>query len=290
MIITKIRLQEETPMTLGNASWPLDPVDLQLNPLAGQNGYLIKNSVGLGPTEITAVVVGFDSNGVPIKDAEIQDREIVLRIGLTSSRGLSVSYLRDELYKFQSKAVVVSFMDESITIAQTKGFIRNFETLHFSKEPEVQLTIECEDGYLYGPEAIDIPVDGFLNSEHPIINYTPGTAPTGFEMTFLIGTEFSDFTISNHAKAWHSGSGEVSNVFTITYEFQEDDMFVLSTRPEDRRATLKRGETYYDLAGFVNSGAVWPKLYPGVNTFDWTFSEFQATISKATYIPRYWGV
>lgn len=295
MMINKIRLREEHPMAgfgvgdEGQTTWPVPFLDLSLNASAGSNGYLIKNSVGLGPTDTTAVVIGFDINGIPIKGSVASDREVVLRIELTPKLGQSISSLRDQLYKFMDKSVILSLMNGAEVVASTPGFIKNFEAVHFSAQPEIQITIGCEDGYFYGPSALDIPLN-LLEWEQPILTYEKGTAPTGFTLEFDVTFANTFFQIFNHSKFWHVGRGDVANVFRVGYPMIVGDHITLSTTPTDRRVTLLRGSTEYDLAGYVNAGAVWPQLYPGVNVFEWTFGSGWMTFDRMSYIPRYWGV
>lgn len=298
MIITKIRVAEEHPMTgfnideLGGqlTSWPIPFLDLELNDHAGDNGYLLKNSSGLGPTTLAAIVIGFDSNGIPIKDVDAADREIALRIQLTPTFGQSFSELRSALYKFNSKGLIVSLMDGARVIAQTHGLITVFDTLHFTNQPEIQLTIECEDGYFEAPAALDIPVDAeTLELEQPILVYEEGDAPTGFKLEFEVTSNNSFMQILNYS-ALHSGRGSVSNIFTVTYPMVTGDLVTLNTHPSDRRITLIRGTEMIDLAGYVNAGAVWPMLQPGVNVFEWFFGSSWMTFTRLSYIPRYWGV
>lgn len=299
MIITKIRVQEEHPMTgygpteLGGllSSWPVPFLDLELNSNAGDNGYLIKNSAGLGPTSLTAVVIGFDSTGIPIKDVEASLREVALRIQLTPALGQTFSELRSALYKFNGKGLILSLMNGAHEIARTMGFIKEFETLYFSNQPEIQITIECEDGYFEAPHELDVPfADGQLELEQPIIEYEQGDAPTGFKLEFTVTAANSFMQIFNHAKAMHSGRGDVSNIFKVTYPMLTGDVVTLNTHPTDRRITLVRGTDMFDIAGYVNAGAVWPMLQPGVNIFEWFFGASWMTFTRMSYIPRYWGV
>lgn len=295
MIINKIRIQEEHPMAgfgvgeEGLTTWPVPFLDLNLNSSAGNNGYLIKNSVGLGPTEMTPVVIGFDSTGIPIKGSVASKRQAMIRVELTPKLGQSVSHLRDELYKFMDKSVIISLMNDGEVVGATPGFIKNFEAVHFTAQPEIQITIECEDGYFYAPAALDIPLSG-LEFFQPIITYEKGTAPTGFTLEFTVTGANTFFQIQNHSKFWHAGRGDVTNIFKVTYGMQIGDKVTLNTATSERRITLVRGTTEYDLAGYVNAGAVWPQLYPGVNVFEWFFGSSWMTFDRMSYIPRYWGV
>lgn len=291
MIINKIRLQEEHPMMGVSTSWPLPSCDLNIDSSAGNNGYILKDSTGLGPPTLTAVVEGFDIYGVPIMGSVADKRDIVLKIGLAPGLGQSYGVLRDNLYKYIDRSVVVSFMNDSLVIAQAMGYIQQVEPVHFSNQPEMQITIECEDGEFSGPQSIAIPLST-LNTLHPVFNYEEGTAPVGLDLqfTYTAVAAGTGFTISNHSKFWHMGIGDVTNVFQLSYPFATGDVITVSTKPRDKSITRLRAGVILDLAGYINGGAVWPKLYPGVNAFDWSFASSWMTWISASYIPKYWGV
>jgi hypothetical protein len=289
MILTKIRLQEEHPMTMEANSWPLPVCDLNLDISAGSNGYVIKNSQGLGPPDLVSVVEGWDINGVPVMNSLAERRDIVLRIGTRPGLGQTHNELRDDLYKLISRSVLVKFMNDAEVTAQAKGFVSKFETVHFTNQPEVQLTIECRDGDLVSPMAIDIPFAS-LAADSPIINYSEGTAQTGLDLQFSVDSSVAGFSFSEFGKAWHLGTEDVHNLFHVTYPLIADDVITLGTTTRYKRLTLLRGVVEYDLAGYINPGAVWPKLYPGVNIFDWDITSTWMTWISASYTPRYWGV
>lgn len=289
MIITKLRIQEEHPMTNPTASWPLPLVDLNLDLSAGENGYILKDSVGLGPPPLVAIVVGFDVSGIPVMESFPEKRQVVLKIGLTPQLGQSYGGLRDSLYNLISRTVFFKLMNDSEVIAQTTGFISKIEPAHFTNRPEIQVTIESEEGDFVGPFAVDIPL-ATLDTDTPVIMYDEGSAPTGLDLVFDVTAIQSGFIISNHSEFWHAGSADITNEFEVTYPFLVGDEVFISTHPRNKRITLIRSAVEYDLAGYINAGAVWPKLYSGVNSFEWSLLDTWMTFSSASYIPRYWGV
>lgn len=288
MIITKLRLEEEHPMPGDAGSWALPLCDFYLNIMSGENGYILKDSSGLEPPEMVASVEGFSVDGVPILESIPEKREIVLKIGLKPGMGQTFGTLRDALYKYLSRTVLLKLMKDSLVIAQTAGFIRNLESNHFTNKPEVLITIECNDGYLVGPASIPIPLEIFAD-DGTTIDYKDGSAPAGVDLQFTVDSSHSDFTISDH-RFWHAGSGELQSDFTITFDFLADDVVTISTHPGARRVSLLRSAVTYDLAGYLNAGAVWPKLFSGVNVFSWDLAAAWMTWDSASYIPRYWGV
>src|SRR6187549_1695251 len=111
MIITRLRLEEEHPMVGPLRPYPLPIVDLNLDSSAGDNGYTLNKSSGLGPPTLSKVVTGFDSTGIPIFDNVPQKRQIGLKISITPHLGQVYGDLRDQLYKMVSRSIFIRFMN-----------------------------------------------------------------------------------------------------------------------------------------------------------------------------------
>ena len=294
MIITKIRIQEEHPMTRGVNSWPLQSVDLELNPLAGANGYLLNASSGLGPPTLKKVVDGFDTYGRPIYTSISDKREMAFKVALQPGTLRSISSLRDDLYRFLSRSVRVSFMNGANVVAYSIGFVNKLEPSLFTSNPEFILTIESKKGELLSPTTIDVPVST-LNTITPTINYELGTAPVGFYMAFTVTADHTGFVFNNHANVWYEGTDPISTAFAITRNLRVGDLISISTVPGNRFIHLLDpvpgpAFDFYDLSGTINQGAVWPTLYSGVNVFNWDIATSWATITAFNYVPEYWGV
>lgn len=289
MIITKFRIEEEHPMTNGTASWPLPYCDLYLDSSAGSNGYLVKSADGLGPTDFVSVVDGFDTAGVPVMDSVGTKREIAFRVGLKPGPSQSVSQLRSDLYRYISRSVTISMMADSTTVAQIRGYVQRIEVSHFSNQPEVVVSIKCTTSEFYSPSTVSIPTS-VLSAVSPTITYNEGDAPTGLDITFTCITAIGNFSISGHGKFWHSGDGDVTNQLVVVYPFAINDVVSISTTPGARRISRTRAGVEKDITGYINAGAVWPKLYPGVNYFTWSYSAATISFTSGSYRPRYWGV
>lgn len=291
MIITKLRLRETNPMiTTGNKEWPLPYIDLNVDSYAGLNGYILRNCVGLGPPGFLQVVEGFDTNGVSVYTSFPEDREISARVSFNLGAGKSISELRSTLYKYISRSLRIELLNGSNIVAVTYGYISNVDTSHFSNDPDVEITIKCDYADFMAPESVSF-VEASLSVASPILTYNEGDAPTGLDLHFksTSATPIAGFTISNYAKFWHDGS-TITNSFDLDFSILQNDEIFLSTHPQNKRLTLLRSAVTYDLAGYLNSGAVWPKLYPGVNTFTWDLNGAWVDWLSASYTPRFWGV
>lgn len=308
MILTKIRLLEQYPMSTYNfawpppeeiVSWPLPTIDLDLDVNAGWNGYIFQGAVGLDPPDFSAIVIGFDSNGVPIKDTALAKRDIALKIALSPNLGQTYSHLRDAIYRLVNRSILVQLMNGAEVTAQVTGFVKSLEATHFTNSPEVLLTIECDESWFSGPEEITVPYFSVNDTEQPIINYTVGTAPTGITLIFnVVAPSPTGFKIYDHAKLWYEGPELRSTSFTsglytlfeVGFPLLTTDVVTMTTQIKDQRVMVYRGGVDYDITGYVNAGAVWPQLYSGVNTWRWSLDPSWSALSVLKYRPRYWGV
>jgi hypothetical protein len=296
MKITKIRLQEEHPMAGPGGTWPLPVCDLDVDLSAGMNGYVLKIADGLGPPDFLAIVEGFDSVGTPVFLSDPQTRDVAFKIGICPCYGKTNAELRDDLYKLISRTILIKLMDGSTVVAQAAGFIKTFDSAHFSSLPEVQMIVECQDGAFSAPAVVPIPLASITSAlavvpDHDvIINYEEGTAPAGLDLNLTVTAAQTGFSISEYAKFWAIGGVDIHNVFQVNYAFLAGDVITISTHPKRKKISLLRGAVTTDLAGYLNAGAVWPKLYTGVNAFKWNFTSSWMTWNTATYTPRFWGV
>lgn len=277
-------------MTDGTKKYPVAICDFNIDSSAGQNGYLLKGIQGIDPPKINAVVEGFDSSGYPIMGPVSEKRVLSCRVALKPGLGQTYSSLREELYGFMGRSLRVDLMQGPRTIAIATGYIPNVEAVHFSERPDLQVNINCDLGELVAPESVPIPLE-LLNVAQPIISYPDGSAPTGLNLQFTVTANHSaGFDIYNHAQLWYSGNGSVDNHFTVAYPLLTGDVVTLDTNNNSKRVSLVRSSVTHDLAGYLNRGAVWPKLHKGVNVWNWTLDASWMTLNSASYTPRFWGV
>jgi hypothetical protein len=152
------------------------------------------------------------------------------------------------------------------------------------------MTIRCEDDPDFvSPRSTPISTT-LLNASPVVIPYEQGTAPTGLDLVFAVTANHSNFTISGHNTLWYEGDTPLDNDFTVTYNFLIGDIIAISTHPKKKKLTRTRASVDLDLAGYLNQGAVWPRLYSGVNVFTWDIATSWMSWTSASYVPRYWGV
>lgn len=154
------------------------------------------------------------------------------------------------------------------------------------------MSIKCTDSFFTAPLYTPIPVSTVTSTENPTIDYNEGTAPTGVQLEFQnTGSLKSGFYIANYGEFWFGGTSVGNTLFQITYPIDTNDSIILDTNPKTRSVKIydNSATAFIDIGGYLNSGAVWPMLYPGVNQWSWDI-DWAANWNNPRYYSRYWGV
>ncbi len=247
--------------------------------------YIIKEIIGLDADEIVPKFYGLSqSSSSKYYSLSLEEREIVLSIALNPqfSTGGSYSALRDTLYRgiaaSRTGKVRLWFNNGLNVIAELYGFVTKFESVHFSKSPEVKITIRCEDPILksVNPVSLDTSAFGIL----PIIVDSLSTAPHGFEFAITFTENSSSFVIHDHVTPEWS--------LTITYDFLAGDKLYFSSRHDEKFLYLERNAATILLVDKILINSVWPIIFPGTNNFHIESGTF-SWIYLIHYL-SYWGV
>lgn len=251
---------------------------------------------GLNPYNVKAIT-GLDAEAIVSRshgtsgfaDLSLENRDVVLRIGLNPDFSLNKSYsdLRDDLYKMIASSrtgkIQLQFMNGPDAVAAISGFVSKFEAAYFEKAPEVQLTVKCEEPMLKGLTSVSVPVTD-LEPYNTVISDDKSTAPHGFMFEMDISAYLNSITITDPDDS--SWSFEVVSLSG----FIPDDVLVLSSEYNNKGVyVLRGGVTIIQLADVITPGSVWPMIFPGDNSFSFTNYEYLSWKS-ITYYPTYWGV
>lgn len=187
----------------------------------------------------------------------------VITIGLNPSwaTGQDVSDLRTALYVLltqDSSPVILSLLNGATEICRTSGYISKFDTVPFSKEPVVQMTLESVDRYLKAPAATNLTPGSGLPATGVQANLTySGTAQTGFIAKFQVTA-----ASANGFKLQGAGS-------SYTYDptaLQANDVITINTIPGQRDVIRTRAGVDTSLIATVTSNPDWQRLTPGANS------------------------
>jgi hypothetical protein len=250
------------------------------------NPYNIKAIAGLDADEIVPKYYG-GSGASKQYNLSIEKRDIVVRIELNPNFALnqSVSSLRDDLYRFiaasRSGTVQLRFKNGNNVVAGLSGFINKFEAAHFSKTPEVQLTIACEDPMLRGVDPISIDV-GDLSPALTTIEDDLSTAQHGFTFEMEFDANLASFNIHDPDDNW-------SFEITPVGGFLNNDVLHFSSEKNNKYLHVVRSGNTIHLADVITSGSIWPIIFPKTNEFVCENPGSLTWLSISHY-PTYWGV
>lgn len=251
----------------------LGPVEIDVNlerlPYGGPAGYYGRKP---HPREVTALIrLNPDySNGNNTPEALRQKL-----YGLMTPGDFHYSYA----YAYED-AVQVQIMSGDVVIAHTYGYVRNMETSIFSKDPEVQIVIECASPYLDGVAPVTI------NTLDPyeIEFENQGTAPAGFYFEGVFSQDASNFRL-------YRSINPSTQYIEVVWPFLAGDTIMINTVYGQRSIKVRRithTVTTYDLVDSLSDDSQWLFVNGGLNRFDFTPSNVNFT--KLTYIPQYWGI
>lgn len=253
------------------------------------NPYNVKAIVGLDADEITQHYYGGSgSENAAYYELSLKKREIVVRIELNPSflGGESYSDLRDNLYRLISSSrtgmVQLQFKDGDDVVASISGFVSKFESPHFAKTQEVQITIGCENPLLRSPDPIITDVSG-LDPALTTVTDSLSTAPHGFTLGLNVLANIMHVIISDPGD-----SNWMFDVFLTPY-FIPGDVIHLSSEYNNKAAYLDRSGTIIQLGNNIMPTSVWPILFPGDNNFELA-EPASLEWDYINYYPTYWGV
>lgn len=272
MNVTKIRLQGLTVIEL---------------PIVGAqptDRYICKGVDGLGPPEIDVRVKnGLNSKGV-FQNKKTLPRELVIAVGLNPdyAAGERPSDLRGELYgllttgkQYEPDGVSIEvWVEGREDPLYTSGWVSRMETPIFSKDPMVQITIQCKDVYLEG-NFVELPVPA-NKAFWEIVN--TGSAPTGILFMFTYTGAASSFSLG-HANYMP---------FEVVYNFQANDVIYYLSDPGGHTLYRMRAGQQLQMAGMLGPSSDWVMLHGGLNQLQ--FNSTSWTLDTLGYREKFWGI
>lgn len=264
-----------------------ESVELSFRDPRSVNPYNVKYIFGLDADEIIPTYYGASEDST-FYNLSLTKREIVVRIGLNPNFTQNQSYsdLRDALYKMIASSrtgkISLYFQNGVDVIAVISGFVSKFESPHFEKTQQVQLTINCVDPMLKALEPIDMVLTG-LDPAETVIEDVLSTAPHGFKFKMDIVDDIDSIIITDPNDDTWSFEIIPANGF-VTF-----DILNFSSEYNKKKLYITRGENTIQLADVITPGSIWPIIFPGENTFSFT-NPTALVWNKITYFPTYWGI
>ena len=253
--------------------------------------YLAKAIVGLDASEIIPKFYGFGlTNKERFYEYSLPPREVVIRVQLNPNWQLNEQHsdLRDELYRTisssRSTSIKMILKNGTQSVAQIIGTITKFEVPHFSKVPELQMTIKCDDPILRAITYVEMHHEDLGPTEPFEVVDAISTAPHGMDMEFTLLTPKPSFVIQDKADS-PSWKFEVAP----NGGFLAGDMLCIRSDKGHKQVYVERDDVTTHLANSITFGSLWPIIFPGYNEF---YSNYSGEVEwmKFVYTPTYWGV
>lgn len=265
-----------------------DAITLSFRDPKSINPYNIKSILGLDADSIVPQYYG-SPGGSTYYSLALDKRVITMQIGLNPSfsNGKSYSQLRDEFYKkiYSSRygKLKLIFKEGNSAVATISGFISKFEAPLFDQVPQLNLTIECNEPMLKAVEPVTIYTPD-LNPYNTLISDNKSTSPHGFSFKMQISSAVSlpSLTIIDPTDTWFFSMAPTGG-------FINQDILHFSSDYFKELYIERAGVGIIYLADAIVTGSVWPLIFPGDNTFNFTHSENLLWL-YLSYLPTYWGV
>lgn len=229
--------------------------------------YVIKNIDGLGPVKASLTSADNASDpGSVFLSARDGQRNIVITMGFAPSysTGSNVTALRQALKSFLMPKTLVElrFTDDVLGVFDIWGHVETHEPVMFSKEPEVVISIICDDPYFYKNAAdivFNIPTLTPGNEEFSV-DYA-GDVPVGFIFEFDITSNSS--SPNNYVQLSMNPDWADQPMMRLDKPFLTGQHYIISSQRGNRKAEHSAVNDMLYFSGSL-TGML---LYPGLNYF-----------------------
>lgn len=258
---------------------------LTLDPLNVSSPYVIKSISGLEPPPVNIAIAKKQGGGGVYQGRSPENRQIVLTLGFQPNHhfGITIGDLRAIFYRMitprlKGVLTITLYNDAMDDWLRTTGYISNIETNPFSKDPELQVTVDCLSPYL--DKGVYVHPNPSCYDKMPLVDIrNEGQAPTGFHMRVVLTGPTSFFRFFTE---------DSLNWIHITYPFLSGDIIDINTYEGDRSMTLTRGATKTNLIKSLSPNTSWLQLDGGYNRLIPNIITYQ--ITELNFIPRFWGI
>lgn len=257
--------------------------------------FVLKGADGLGPVEVTVRMAKTVLEKAIYQGKTPTLRQIIVVVGLQPEwdEGQTAEQLRTILYGLLTprygQLVRAEVVHNGVVQGYAQGQVSKMEAALFTKDPAVQITLDCDYGYFLDPNQVtQEPIQSTVGGIRAFTIENEGTAPSGFKMGAILNANLGTQLVL----ADDNPLGQKFQVDGINW--LAGDRFVIDTRPGSRG--VWRGAGGGALVSALNNmnAAVseWMYLYGGDNTltlntgtpFDWD------PAYKFKHQPAYWGV
>lgn len=256
--------------------------------------FVLKGSDGLGPVEVTVKMGKTVLEKAVYQGKSPALRQIIATVALQPNWdvGQTAEELRTILYGLLTpkygQMVRCEIVNGGVVQAFAQGQISKMEPSIFTKDPAVQITLNCDYGYLLAPSSVvQEPVQSTVGGLRAFDVENVGTAPSGFKMGAILRANVGTSLVL----ADDNPLGQKFKVDGINWV--SGDKFLIDTRPGSRGVWRgPAGGAYVTVLNNMDASvSEWMTLYGGDNRFTLNTTAFDWDPAyKFAHQPAFWGI
>lgn len=248
-----------------------------------KSGFAVHKIDGLGPPKANVNSIELaTSDGSIFTSSRITSRNII--IGLKFLSKPTTEDVRQLTYKyFPIKKRIKLLVEADNRSCYTHGYVESNEPDIFSKDSGCQISVLCQDPYLYS-EDINVTVFSGIDSmfefewsneslSEDLIEFGEIKNNT-FNAVYYNGEVDAGLTIIIHALNAVSNisifNAKTNESMTINIDLIQGDDLIISTLKGGKYASLLRGGTYTNVLNLLDKSSNWFQLTKGENVFVYT--------------------
>lgn len=258
--------------------------------------YILKGTTGLSSPSVTVNLQKTLLSGSFHTGSRANEREVTLEFILNPdrSKGHTPEYLRDEIYQHilagqnPNESTTLTLVG-SVDVASVECYISNVEADLYTKEPVMQLTLQCVSPYFESVNVKEVTAETPKAGELMRFEvFNPG-APVGFVLNTVTAESVTYFGVFSDT----TGQGvQVSQLDPISPTPSKSGFTFDSTeKGRDIRHNYTTSSSYYRHVydKVMMEQFAWVYLAPGKNVIR-AGSKANAENASLRFRPRYWGV
>ena len=256
--------------------------------------FVLKSSDGLGPPKVSVRMAKTVLEKAVYQGKTPDLRQIICLVGLQPNWdvGQTPQELRKILYGLLTpkygQLVRAEIVENGVVKAFAQGQVSSLEPALFTKDPAVQITLDCDYGYLLSPTSVvQEPVQSTVGGIRAFDVVNDGDAPSGFKAGFILRDDVGTSLILSD----DNPLGQKIQIDGLNWV--SGDKFLVDTRPGTRGVWRgAAGGAYVSCLNNLNASvSEWMYLYGGNNklTLNTTAFDWDPAYNFA-HQPAYWGV
>ena len=256
--------------------------------------FVLKSSDGLGPPKVSVRMAKTVLEKAVYQGKTPDLRQIICLVGLQPNWdvGQTPQELRKILYGLLTpkygQLVRAEIVENGVVKAFAQGQVSSLEPALFTKDPAVQITLDCDYGYLLSPTSVvQEPVQSTVGGIRAFDVVNDGDAPSGFKAGFILRDDVGTSLILSD----DNPLGQKIQIDGLNWV--SGDKFLVDTRPGTRGVWRgAAGGAYVSCLNNLNASvSEWMYLYGGNNklTLNTTAFDWDPAYNCA-HQPAYWGV